>query len=104
DRDLPGSVPPLAEHALPTIEQVAADVRRLDRQRHTGPTTGSESWLAAVVRAYDERLSLACRSLFVTQHLSALDGVDRDIERVRVEGELQAAGPGLPSVAPQPTE
>jgi hypothetical protein len=102
ERDLPAAV--AVEHAAPSIEQVAADLRRLDRQRHTGPTTGSEVWLAAVVRAYDDRLQVACRYLTVSQHLSALDGIDRDIERVRVEGELQAAGLELRSVAHRPPQ
>ena len=101
DRDLPTSVTRV-QHAAPSIEQVAADLRRLDRQRHTGPTTGSEVWLAAVIRAYDDRLRIACRYLTVSQHLDALDGIDRDIERVRVEGELQAAGLELRSIAHRP--
>jgi hypothetical protein len=74
------------------IEQLAADLRRLDRQRHSGPTTTSERWAEAVLLAYDERLKLACRYLAVDHHLSAVDGLDRDLERVRVEDELQAAG------------
>ena len=102
DREMPASNPPAPAHATPTIEQVAAELRRLDRQRHTGPTAGSDAWLAAVIRAYDERLQLACQYLTVTQHLSGLDGIDRDIERVRVEGELQAAGLELRSVAHRP--
>ena len=101
DRDLPTAISPI-EHAAPSIEQIAADLRRLDRQRHTGPTTGSEVWLAAVIRAYDDRLQIACRYLTVTQHLGGLEGIDRDIERVRVEGELQAAGLALRSIAHRP--
>ena len=48
--------------------------------------------VAAVLLAYDEWLRLACRSLGVTEHLQPLSGMDRDIERVRVEGELEANG------------
>ena len=76
----------------PTIEELVADLRRLDRQRRTSPTTESVLWLAAVLQAYDQRLALASRSLGLTEHLGQLDGMDRDIERVRVEGLLQAAG------------
>jgi hypothetical protein len=76
----------------PAIEQIAADLRRLHRQRSAGPTTESLAWLLAVRRAYDDRLCLACTCLGVTEHLNELDGLDREIERVRVEGELQAAG------------
>ena len=75
-----------------TIEQLEADLRRLDRQRRCGPTIESVTWLAAVLRAYDERLSLAARSLGLSEHLLQLDGMDREIERVRVEGALHAAG------------
>lgn len=92
----------LADERLPAIEQIAAELRRLDRQRHGGPTTESVLWLAAVVLAYDGWLRLACRRLDVAEHLQRLDGVDRDIERVRVEGELQAAGLALRSEAHRP--
>jgi hypothetical protein len=86
----------------PPIEQIAAELRRLDRQRHSGPTVESEAWSAAVVCAYDEWLRAACRRLDVSEHLSTLDGVDRDIERVRIEAELQTAGLILRSVADRP--
>ena len=76
----------------PAIEQIAADLRRLHRQRSAGPTTESTAWLLAVRRAYDDRLRLACTCLGVAEHLDDLDGLDREIERVRVEGELEAAG------------
>jgi hypothetical protein len=79
----------------PGIEQIAADLRRLHRQRSSGPTTESSAWLTAVQRAYDDRLCLACSSLGVDHHLRDLDGLDREIERVRVEGELEAAGLAL---------
>ncbi|MFC7529529.1 hypothetical protein [Actinoplanes sp. GCM10030250] len=76
----------------PTIEQIAYDLWRLDSQRRSGLTRSSTVWLAAVMRAYDVRLQLACRQLGVTEHLQPLDGMDREIERVRVEGQLEAAG------------
>jgi hypothetical protein len=88
-------VPALAVRDAPPIEQIAYDLRRLDRQRRTGPTLESEKWLGAVLRAYDDRLCLACRCLGLTEHLQPLEGMDRDIERVRVEGQLQAAGLAL---------
>ncbi len=80
--------------AGPPIEQIAADLRRLGRQR-IGVATRSPVWFAAVQRAYDDRLSLACLELEIAQHLRELTGVDLEIERVRVEGELEAAGLGL---------
>jgi hypothetical protein len=90
---------PPADGPLPCIEQIAAELRRLDRQRRSGPTTESTLWLAAVLRAYDEWLRLACRSLGVVEYLQPLEGVDRDIERIRLEAELQANG--LPLRPPQ---
>jgi hypothetical protein len=76
----------------PSIDQITHDLRRLDRQRRTGPTRESELWLADVQRAYDERLCLACECLGFAVHLGPLEGIDRELERVRVEDELQAAG------------
>jgi hypothetical protein len=88
-RHTPSSVP--AEPAGPPIEQVAADLRRLGQQR-LGIATRSPVWFAAVQRAYDDRLQVACRELEIEEHLAELEGVDLEIERVRVEGALQAAG------------
>jgi hypothetical protein len=79
----------------PPLNEIVGDLRRLDRQRRGGPTLESERWLAAVVQAYDDRLCLACRCLGVSEHLEPLEGMDREIERVRVEGALQAAGVAL---------
>lgn len=84
----------------PGIEQLAHDLRRLNRQRHGGIATGSQVWLAAVVRAYDDRLSLASRRLGVPEHLLPLQGMDRELERLRVEAELQAAGLSLEQRGP----
>ena len=88
-RTLP--VESLDDQRQPSIQQIAADLRRLDRQR-LGVATQSRVWYAAVQLAYDDRLRLASRCLGVDEHLGQLDGVDLEIERVRVEGELQAAG------------
>jgi hypothetical protein len=86
-RPLPSVVRP-----LPSLEQVEAELRRLNGQRRGGPTRESQRWTAAVDRAYDEWLQLACRYLSVTQHLPVLADLDRDIERLRVEARLTAAG------------
>ncbi|MEU4238340.1 sigma-70 family RNA polymerase sigma factor [Actinoplanes sp. NPDC026619] len=75
----------------PSIEEIAHQLRRLTRQRR-GSAHESEAWLAAVERAYDDRLVLACHCLGITEHLRPLEGMDRDIERIRVESELQGAG------------
>jgi hypothetical protein len=81
-----------ARETLPPIEQIAAELRRLNRQRDGGPTHESEMWLAAVLRAYDSWLWAACRRLGVAEFLTGLEGHDRHAERVRVERELEAAG------------
>lgn len=101
DRSLDNDAPPPAPRADavgPSIGQLAADLRRLNQQRHGGLATESEAWLAAVIRAYDDRLSLASRCLGVPEHLLPLKGMDREVERMRVEGELLAAGLSLYSV------
>ena len=72
--------PPAEEApAGPPFEQVAADLRRLARQR----------------AEVDERLRIACRELEIPEHLDALEGIDLEIERLRVEGLLEAAGLSL---------
>ena len=97
DRHLSGdAIVPLST-SLVCIEQIAADLRRLDRQRRSGPTTCSEVWMTEVVRSYDERLHLASRCLGVMEQLGALEGAARDAERRRVEGELESAGLSLRS-------
>jgi hypothetical protein len=92
-----GPLPAAAEPRQPPIEQLAFDLRRLHRQRRTGPTRESQRWLADVQRAYDLRLRLACRYLGVAEHLEGLEGIDRDIERMRIEHRLEAAGLALRS-------
>jgi hypothetical protein len=83
--------PEVARPAGPPIEQIAADLRRLGKQR-IGVAAHSPIWFAAVQRAYDDRLSMACLELEIPQHLGELTGLDQEIERVRIEGELTAAG------------
>jgi hypothetical protein len=97
DRALRSTDPALVEPHPPPIEQLAFDLRRLGRQRRAGPTRESHRWLAEVQRAYDLRLRLACRYLGVTEHLEGLVGIDRDIERIRIEHQLEAAGLALRS-------
>jgi hypothetical protein len=81
-----------AQESLPPIEQIAAELRRLNRQRSGGLTLESERWLAAVHKAYDAWLWAACRRLDVAECLTRLAGDERDAERLRVERELEAAG------------
>ncbi len=98
DRALRKDASPLATADTldkPSIEQIAYDLRRLDHQRRAGPTQQSEKWQDAVLRAYDQRLCLACQALGLKEHLEPLEGMDRELERLRVESELQAAGLAL---------
>jgi hypothetical protein len=45
-----------------------------------------------VQHAYDEGLRVASRQLGVEEHLDELTGIDLELERVRLEGELERAG------------
>ncbi len=82
---------PNVKPAGPPFEELVADLRRLARQRievaHRSPI-----WYNAVHRAYDDRLSLACRELEIPEELHELEGFDLEVERLRVEGQLEAAG------------
>jgi hypothetical protein len=87
-------VAPALEHSEPTcppIQQVAADLRRLARQRQ-GIALRSRVWFVAVQHAYDSKLAIACSQLGLEQHLAELAGIDLDLERLRVEGLLHEAG------------
>ncbi|MGN9889687.1 hypothetical protein [Micromonospora sp. L31] len=78
------------------LERIAADLRRLGGHR-LAARSRSVVWHASVIDAYDDRLRAACRALAITEHLTELEGVDREIERVRVEGLLAQAGLALPA-------
>ncbi|MGC4893772.1 hypothetical protein [Micromonospora sp. DT31] len=78
------------------LEQLATDLRRLGGHRRAAADR-SVVWHGAVIGAYDDRLHAACQALGIAEHLVELDGVDREIERVRVEGLLHAAGLTLPA-------
>jgi hypothetical protein len=81
-----------------SLETLAADLWRLGGHR-IGFGRSSVVWHSAVVEAYDERLRAASRCLGLTEHLGELEGVDLEIERVRVEGELHAAGVKIPAAS-----
>jgi hypothetical protein len=78
------------------LEQLATDLRRLGGHR-LAAADRSVVWHGAVIDAYDERLRAACRALGIVEHLADLDGVDREIERLRVEGLVHEAGLTLPA-------
>ncbi len=72
-----------------SIELIAADMRRLSAELLV-PSSALRH--EAVQVAYDHVLREACRALDVPQHMDSLVGVDMEIERVRVQGELERAG------------
>jgi hypothetical protein len=82
----------------PPIEQLAADLRRVHRAlRHLAPGTPIVRW-RATRQAYDTLLTQACLAVEVGHHLDELpqDGFEREMERLRIEEALRAAGLAVP--------
>jgi hypothetical protein len=77
----------------PPVERIAADLRRLHAAVEYFPPGTTNTRRRALLKAYDETLMAGCRALDLPQRLLDLPpGVDRDIERMRVETALEAAG------------
>jgi hypothetical protein len=75
------------------LQVVAADVRRLGRQLALVPTGAPMVRRRALAAAYDDVLVEAALLLDVPQEVSATPvGPDRDLERLRLLAELEAAG------------
>jgi hypothetical protein len=81
----------LAALKAASLDQIEHDLRRLNRVRLTD-AADCPKWRSAVDRAYDLRLCLACECLGLDEHLEPLEGMDRELERLRVESQLSAAG------------
>jgi hypothetical protein len=82
----------------PPIEQLAADLRRVHRVlRQLAPGTPIVRW-RATRQAYDTLLMQACLALDVPHRLDELppEGFEREMERLRVEEGLRAAGLKVP--------
>ncbi len=74
------------------VEQLAADLRRLRVAVATDQRRSATHQLANRV-AYDQLLMQACQMLNVPHELvKNTAGPERDIERIRVEAELERAG------------
>ena len=74
------------------VEQLAADLRRLRVAVRTDQRRSATHQLANRV-AYDQLLMQACQMLNVPHELGKnTAGPERDIERIRVEAELERAG------------
>jgi hypothetical protein len=87
-----------AEATAPPIEALAADLRRVHRTiADCAPGTPIVRRRAAR-QAYDALLVQACAAVEVPHRLDALpeEGVDREVERLRVEDALRAAGLMVP--------
>jgi hypothetical protein len=91
-RRLDGRVRTTASRAGPGPGQIAGELRRLQRMRHRGPATQSDVWLAAVNDSYDRWLCEGCQTLGVGEELRRLDGLDRELERTRIEDLLRSKG------------
>jgi hypothetical protein len=77
----------------PPIEALAADLRRLRTAVQTLAPGTSQVRRAATVAAYDDVLAQTCRALGLADTISdARPGRDRDVERLRTEAMLEAAG------------
>jgi hypothetical protein len=79
------------QHGVP-LEQVAANLRRL-RVVLTGDAHRSAAHQMGNRLAYDQVLIQACEMLEIEHDLGGESaGMERDIERLRVEAELEGAG------------
>ena len=86
----------------PPVERIAADLRRISGLRRSLPRGASRTRQQAVFRAYDEVLGTACAALEVPHVLATLrPGMDRDLERLRVEEALRDAGLVLDPPSPR---
>lgn len=75
------------------LEAVAADARRLRRMYALVPTGAPMVRRNGALLAYDYVLAEAARCLGVERELSALPlGPARDLERLRLEADLEACG------------
>ncbi|MFD4640904.1 hypothetical protein ACFWN2_26590 [Lentzea sp. NPDC058436] len=78
------------------IEQIAADLRRVRRVRACFEPGVSAAKKIGARQAYDALLVQACTALGVEHRLRALpEGMDREIERFRVEECLRHQGMSL---------
>ncbi|WP_434441880.1 hypothetical protein [Lentzea sp. E54] len=75
------------------IERIAADLRRVRRLRARFEPGASAAKKIGARQAYDALLVQACDALGVEHRLLSLpEGMDREIERLRVEERLRDLG------------
>jgi hypothetical protein len=81
------------EPAAPPIERLAADLRRVHRALAEFPPGTPAVRRRATRQAYDALLVQACAAVEVDHRLdTATEGMDREVERLRVEEALRDAG------------
>jgi hypothetical protein len=84
----PGPPPPLVP-----LEKITTDLCRLSTAMRDVPPEASRARKRGLLVAYDEVLGKAALALDVPQALAELPlGMDRDLERMRVESDLRDAG------------
>jgi hypothetical protein len=77
----------------PPIEQLAADLRRVHRILAEYPPGTPALRRRATRQAYDALLVQACSAVEVVHRLDSIaEGMDREVERLRVEDALREAG------------
>lgn len=77
--------------AHPPIQDTAATLRELAAALADTPTDALLR-RAELTDRYDLALRQACATMDIPQYLTRLNGDDADVERLRLEGELEAAG------------
>lgn len=81
------------EPVRPPIERLAADLRRVHRTLAGFPPGTPAVRRRATREAYDALLVQACTALDVPHRLDTVgEGMDREVERLRVEEALRSAG------------
>ncbi|HKN50990.1 MAG TPA: hypothetical protein VJX66_00750 [Amycolatopsis sp.] len=81
----------------PPIERLAADLRRVHRLLAGYPSGTPAARRIGTRMAYDTLLEQACREIDVPHRLDVLpEGIDRDLERLRVEQSLRDHGLAVP--------
>jgi hypothetical protein len=77
----------------PPIERLAADLRRVHRALADFPPGTPNVRRVATREAYDALLVQACAAVDVPHRLDSVpEGMDRDLERLRVEEALRVQG------------
>ncbi|ADD45478.1 hypothetical protein [Stackebrandtia nassauensis] len=77
--------------AHPPIEDTAARLRELAAELTDTPRDALLR-RAELTDRYDLTLRQACATMDIPQYLTRLTGDDADVERLRLEGELEAVG------------